>query len=80
MNPDSPFNKLYEAVQKRKLETVLTLYRRGKKTLLRIEARSIPPKNGNPKIIDYEEVRSSETVEAAADRMHRRLKRDKVVS
>ena len=77
MSTDSPFNILYDAVAKKKLETVITLYRRGKDTRLRIEARQIVKKD-QTKVIDYEEVKKSERVEDAAERFHARLKRDRV--
>jgi len=71
------FNELAEEAARRGCEIVLPLDSRGSNPTVRIEVRSAKKKS---KILDYESVRRAENIDAAAERMLRRMRKDGLIN
>lgn len=71
----NPMEQLAIAVEKKKLEVVLPIYGNPGAKKMRVEARQ--PKD--KKVIDFEEVKKTEQPEKAAERLLKRMTKDRVV-
>ena len=73
---NAAFTHLYRDAAKNRVEPVVVLYRQGTEPRLRIECRTTDKLQT---VVEYENVKPSERVEDAAARIHKRLKKGKLV-
>lgn len=70
------FDRLWSAAITKNIEVVLPAYGHGNSRYLRIECRTA---DDDRKVIDVEKVKRNETTEQAAERLWKRLRKDRVI-